>query len=89
MTLDPIRDTITTAIQVNLSMVAIDDSEVNKRLAAWAAIFAIVTAFAGLWGMNFKVMPELEWQYGYPTALGIMVTVCCVLYWRFKRSGWL
>ena len=89
MTLDPIRDTITTAIQVNLSMVAIDDSEVNKRLAAWAAIFAIVTAFAGLWGMNFKVMPELEWQYGYPIALGIMVAVCCVLYWRFKRSGWL
>jgi len=89
LTLDTIRDTISTAIQVNLSMVAIDDSDVNKRLAAWAAIFAIVTAFAGLWGMNFKFMPELEWQYGYPTALGIMVTVCGVLYWRFRRSGWL
>jgi len=89
LTLDTIRDTISTAIQVNLSMVAIDDSEVNKRLAAWAAIFAIVTAFAGLWGMNFKFMPELEWQYGYPVALGIMVTVCGVLYWRFRRSGWL
>ncbi|MDL2354606.1 MAG: magnesium/cobalt transporter CorA [Pseudomonadota bacterium] len=88
-TLDTIRDTISTAIQVNLSMVAIDESEVNKRLAAWAAIFAIVTAFAGLWGMNFKFMPELEWKYGYPMAVGIMVTVCGVLYWRFKRSGWL
>ena len=88
-TLDTIRDTISTAIQVNLSMVAIDESEVNKRLAAWAAIFAVVTAFAGLWGMNFKVMPELEWKYGYPTALAIMVTVCIVLYRRFKRSGWL
>jgi magnesium transporter len=83
------RDTIGTAIQVNLSMVAIDESEVNKRLAAWAAIFAIVTAFAGLWGMNFKFMPELEWKYGYPVAVGIMVTACGVLYWRFKKSGWL
>ena len=88
-TLDTIRDTISTAIQVNLSMVAIDESEVNKRLAAWAAIFAIVTAFAGLWGMNFKFMPELDWKYGYPMAVGVMVSVCGVLYWRFKRSGWL
>jgi magnesium transporter len=88
-TLDTIRDTIGTAIQVNLSMVAIDEGEVNKRLAAWAAIFAVVTAFAGLWGMNFKHMPELDWQYGYPMAIGIMVTVCVLLHRRFKRSGWL
>jgi magnesium transporter len=88
-TLDTIRDTISTAIQVNLSMVAIDESEVNKRLAAWAAIFAVFTAFAGVWGMNFKWMPELEWHYGYPVAVGAMVCVCGYLYWRFKRSGWL
>ena len=88
-TLDTIRDTIGTAIQVNLSMVAIDENEVNKRLAAWAAIFAVVTAFAGVWGMNFKVMPELEWQYGYPVAITTMVCVSLYLYWRFKRSGWL
>ncbi len=88
-TLDTIRDTISTAIQVNLSMVAIDESEVNKRLAAWAAIFAVFTAFAGLWGMNFKFMPELEWKYGYPVSVAIMVCVCGYLYWRFKRSGWL
>jgi magnesium transporter len=87
--LDTIRDTISTAIQVNLSMVAIDESEVNKRLAAWAAIFAIVTAFAGVWGMNFKVMPELDWKYGYPVAVGVMVAVCIYLYYRFKKSGWL
>jgi magnesium transporter len=87
--LESIRDTIGTAIQVNLSMTAIEESEVNKRLAAWAAIFAIVTAFAGLWGMNFKYMPELEWKYGYPMALSIMVLVCLGLYRRFKRSGWL
>lgn len=87
--LDTIRDTIGTAIQVNLSMTAIEESEVNKRLAAWAAIFAIVTAFAGLWGMNFKFMPELEWKYGYPMALSVMVLVCLGLYRRFRKAGWL
>jgi magnesium transporter len=87
--IDTIRDTISTAIQVNLSLVAIDESEVNKRLAAWAAIFAIATAFAGIWGMNFKVMPELQWKYGYPVAILIMCAVCGYLYHRFRKSGWL
>jgi magnesium transporter len=87
--LDSIRDTIATAIQVNLSMVAIEESEVNKRLAAWAAIFAICTAFAGVWGMNFKFMPELEWKYGYPFAIAVMVGVCLYLHHRFKKAGWL
>ena len=87
--IENIRDTITTAIQVNLSLVAIEESEVNKRLAAWAAIFAVATAFAGIWGMNFKVMPELEWTYGYPVALIIMGGVCGYLYYRFKKSRWL
>lgn len=89
ISIDTIRDTISTAIQVNLSMVAIDESEVNKRLAAWAAIFAVATAFAGIWGMNFKSMPELEWEYGYPVAISIMVGVCSYLYYRFRKSGWL
>ncbi len=87
--LDTIRDTIGTAIQVNLSMVAIDDGEVNKRLAAYAAIFAVFTAFAGVWGMNFEFMPELKWKYGYFVALASMVSVCGYLYYRFKRSKWL
>ena len=87
--LDTARDTISTAIQVNLSMVAIDDGEVNKRLAAWAAIFAVFTAFAGVWGMNFKMMPELELAWGYPAAVVIMVSVCSYMYYRFRKSGWL
>lgn len=87
--LDSIRDTIATAIQVNLSLVAIDEGDVNKRLAAWAAIFAVATAFAGLWGMNFKHMPELEWRFGYPAALAWMLLVCGYLYRRFKKVGWL
>ena len=87
--LDNLRDTIGTAIQVNLAMVAIDESVVNKRLAAWAGIFAVISAFAGIWGMNFKNMPELEWRYGYPMALGTIAVVCVILYRQFKKSGWL
>jgi magnesium transporter len=87
--LDNLRDTIGTAIQVNLAMVAIEESVVNKRLAAWAGIFAVISAFAGIWGMNFKFMPELEWHYGYPLALATITVVCVVLYRQFKKSGWL
>ena len=86
---DAIRETTATAIQVNLSMVTIEESEVNKRLAAWAAIFAVATAFFGLWGMNFKFMPELDWRYGYPASVLLVVCVCGYLYYRFKKSGWL
>lgn len=87
--LDTIRDTIGTAIQVNLSMVAIDESEVTKKLAAWAGIFAVATAFAGIWGMNFERMPELKWEYGYPLALLAISTACITLYAHFRRAGWL
>lgn len=87
--IDAIRDTIVTAIQVNLSMVTIDQSDVNKRLAAWAAIFAVATAFFGVWGMNFEHMPELNWKYGYPVSIGAVTVICAYLYHRFKKSGWL
>ena len=86
---ETVRETIATAIQANLSMVAIEDSDVTKRLAAWAGIFAAATAFAGIWGMNFEWMPELKWQWGYPAALGLITAVCVGLWWRFKRAGWL
>ena len=87
--LETVRDTIGTAIQVSLSSVAIEQSDVAKQLAAWAGIFAAATAFAGIWGMNFKAMPELQWEYGYPLALGIIVSVCTLLFLRFRRMGWL
>lgn len=86
---DSIRDTIATAIQVNFSMVTIEESEVTKRLAAWAAIIAVVPALAGIWGMNFKYMPDLDWAYGYPLAIGLMVVVCGVLYQRFRAAKWI
>jgi magnesium transporter len=87
--IDSIRDTITTAITVNLSMATIEESEVTKRLAAWAAIFAAATAFAGIWGMNFEFMPELKLRWGYPAALGVIGSTCAFLWWRFRRAGWL
>ncbi|QYG01421.1 MULTISPECIES: magnesium/cobalt transporter CorA [Massilia] len=87
--LDAVRDTINTAIQVTLSMVAIEENEVSKKLASYAAIFAVFTAFAGVWGMNFEFMPELKWKWGYPLALLTMVGVCSYLYRRFKKAGWL
>lgn len=87
--IETMRDTISTAIQVNLSMVAIEENEVSKRLAAWAGIFAVATLFAGIWGMNFEAMPELHWRYGYPVALLVIASTCALLYRRFKRVGWL
>ncbi|BDT57888.1 magnesium transport protein CorA [Massilia varians] len=87
--LDAVRDTINTAIQVTLSMVAIDENDVSKKLASYAAIFAVFTAFAGIWGMNFEWMPELKWKYGYPAALCVMAGVCFYLYRRFRKAGWL
>ncbi len=87
--IESIRDAIGTAIQVSLSAIALEQNNIQKRLASWAAIFGVATAFAGIWGMNFEQMPELKWDLGYPVAVVIIVTACSFLYWRFKRSGWL
>jgi len=88
-TLETLRETIATAIQVNLSMVTIEEGETTKRLAAWAGIFAVATFFVGVWGMNFEHMPELKWQYGYLLAIAFICGVCGLMYWRFRKSGWL
>ena len=87
--IESIRDAIGTAIQVSLSAIALEQNNIQKRLASWAAIFGVATAFAGIWGMNFEQMPELKWDLGYPVAVVIIVSTCSFLYWRFKRSGWL
>ncbi len=63
--------------------------EMTRQLAAWAAILAVPTAIAGIYGMNFQFMPELQWRYGYFGALGLIFGSCFLLYWRFRRIGWL
>jgi len=87
--IDTLRDTVTTAIQVNLAMITIGESEVTKRLAAYAALVAIPTMIAGIYGMNFEHMPELTWSFGYPLTLAVMVVIDSYLFYRFRRSGWL
>jgi len=87
--LDSLRDTVSTAIQVNLAMITIGESEVTKRLAAYAALVAVPTMVAGVYGMNFEHMPELKWLWGYPFAVSLMVVIDVVLFFRFRKAGWL
>jgi magnesium transporter len=88
-TIDAARDTVSTAIQVNLALVQVGESETTKRLASYAALVAVPTMIAGVYGMNFEVMPELKWTYGYPTVMAIMAVLDGYLFYRFRRSGWL
>ena len=64
-------------------------TETTRRLAAWAAILAVPTAIAGIYGMNFEYIPELQWKYGYFLILGGMVAICGTLYYRFRKAKWL
>jgi len=86
---DSLRDLLATAQQVNLSLIAVSQNEAMKKLAGWAAIIAVPTMVAGIYGMNFKFMPELGWVYGYPVVMAVTLGICAGLYLGFKRSGWL
>jgi magnesium transporter len=88
-TIEGIRDMQTTAIQVNLGMISLNETEVTKKLAAWAAIIGVPTMIAGIYGMNFKNMPELEWAWGYPVSIAVMVAIDFWLYSQFKKTKWL
>ncbi len=88
-TVDNLRELLNGALEANLSLISIQQNEVTKKLASWAAILAVPTAVAGIYGMNFETMPELKWAFGYPLILGVMGAACGFLYWRFKKSGWL
>jgi magnesium transporter len=88
-TVDTLREMVTSALEAKLSLISVAQNEVTKKLAAWAAILAVPTMIAGIYGMNFEFMPELHWRYGYAAVMGAMVGLCSLLYWRFKRAGWL
>lgn len=87
--IENLRELLASALEANLLIVSIRQNEVMKKLAGWAAILAVPTAIAGIYGMNFEHMPELHWRYGYPSAVAVILAVCLWLYLRFKRSGWL
>ena len=86
---DNTRELLTTALEANLSLISVSQNEDTKRLAAWAAIIAVPTMIAGIYGMNFRHMPEIGWAWGYPASLAVMGVACAGLYAGFKRSGWL
>lgn len=86
---DTLREVLAFAFEASLMAGQMQQTYITRRLAAWAAILAVPTAIAGIYGMNFKHMPELDWRYGYFVVLGAIVTICGALYALFKRYGWL
>ena len=87
--IDALREVLAFVFEANMMAGQAQQTDVARRLAAWAAILAVPTAVAGIYGMNFEHMPELKWQYGYYMVLGIIAAVCSLLYLRFRRNGWL
>jgi len=88
-TIDAQRELLTTALEAHLSLMSHAQNEHMKRITAWAAMIAVPTMIAGIYGMNFRNMPELSWAYGYHASIVVMITACVGLYVGFKRSGWL
>ncbi|MEI6945924.1 magnesium/cobalt transporter CorA [Paraflavisolibacter sp. H34] len=94
--LDHTRELLNSVLEVNFSLISMaqneisnKQNEVSKRFAGWAAILGLPTMVAGIYGMNFKFIPELEWHWGYPIVLFLTFCACVVLYHHFRRSGWL
>jgi magnesium transporter len=87
--IDSLREMVTTAISVNLSLITLGENETTKRLAAYAALVAVPTMIAGIYGMNFEYMPELKWALGYPVTVGVMAALDGYLFYRFRKAKWL
>ena len=87
--LDSIRDILSGALEIHLASASNQLNVTMKRLTAWGTIFVVVTAIAGIYGMNFKFMPELEWRYGYFAAMSVMASISLTLYFYFKKKGYL
>ncbi len=87
--IDSLREVLAFAFEASVLVGQAQETKVQKRLAAGASILAVPTAIAGIYGMNFKNMPELDSTFGYPIVLCTIVTVCIVLFWRYRKNGWL
>lgn len=83
------RELLSNILNVNLTMVSVQQNNQVQKISAWAAILVVPTIITGIYGMNFRYMPELSWFFGYPLSLLLMVVVSALLYLGFKRSGWL
>jgi magnesium transporter len=88
-TIEGRREMVVTAVQVNLGMISLAENEVTKRLGSFAALFAVPTMIAGIYGMNFQEIPELHWQFGYPACIAVMVMIDALLFRRFRKAGWM
>jgi magnesium transporter len=86
---DGLRDILSQVFEVATLLEQQRQGVITRKLAAWAAMLAVPTAIAGIYGMNFEHMPELHWRFGYPAVLLAIAALCVGLYARFKRSGWL
>jgi len=82
-------DLLNSILQARLAQVAVDQNNDMRKIASWAAIAAVQTAIAGIYGMNFAYMPELDWKYGYAAVWIVMIGAAVLLYRRLKRVGWL
>lgn len=87
--IDTMREVLAFGFEASLMNAQMQQTAISRRLAAWAAILAVPTAIAGIYGMNFDHMPELRWRYGYFVVLAVTVTICSTLYYRFRKAGWL
>jgi magnesium transporter len=85
--LDSLRDILSSVLEIHLASTSNQLNATMKRLTAYGTIFVMITAIAGIYGMNFKFMPELEWRYGYFVVLGVMAAISLGLYFYFKKRG--
>jgi len=86
---DGLRDVLSSVFEVSNLFEQQRQSEITRRLAAWAGILAVPTAIAGFYGMNFEFMPELHWKYGYFVVMGVITATCTALFFAFRRARWL
>ena len=84
-----LNEMLSVAMDTYMAMVTMGQNDVVRKLAAWAGIAAVPTAVAGIYGMNFDNMPELHWEYSYFIVVGTVLLVCFILYYKFRRAGWL
>jgi magnesium transporter len=82
-------DLLNSILQARLAQVSLDQNNDMRKIAAWAGIATVWTAFAGIYGMNFKYMPERDWTFSYPVLMTLLLVISVLLYRGFRRSGWL